>query len=174
MVAAYVDDIVCAGCADEASAFWVSLKTKIDVDGVEVPGRYLGRDHGVKEVAEGKSLFMSMAEYCRSAVELYLQAVGHVVLKPVQTPYLNESELNVGDREAKGSLGERSASILMKVLWLARLSRPDLSHGVTKLASGITRWSINHGKMLHRLVAYMQGTSEYGVKLLCPSESFKH
>lgn len=163
MVAAYVDDIVCAGCPDKVSAFWAILKTKIEIDGVEVPGRYLGRDHDIKEVAEGKSLFMSMAEYCRSAVELYLQAVGHNQLKHVHTPYLNESELNASDWEAKGSLGERSASILMKILWLARLSRPDLSHGVTKLASGITRWSINHDKMLHRLVAYMNGTIEYGV-----------
>ena len=59
--------------------------------------------------------------------------------------------------------GEKSASILMKILWLARLSRPDLCHSVTKLASGITKWSINHDKMLYRLVCYMQGTLDFGV-----------
>ena len=41
--------------------------------------------------------------------------------------------------------------------------QPDLSHGVTKLASGISRWSVNHDKMLHRLVAYMNATADFGV-----------
>ena len=108
-------------------------------------------------------MFMSMEKYCRSAVDLYLQHVGAVALKSVSTPYLSDSELNGNDWESQGFLGEKSASILMKILWLARLSRPDLSHGVTKLASGISRWSVNHDKMLHRLVSYMNATADYGV-----------
>ena len=76
-----------------------------------------------------------------SAVDLYLKVAGDKPVKQVATPYL-DSELKISDWEAKGKQGEKSASIVMKILWLARLSRPDLSHGVTKLASGITRWSI--------------------------------
>ena len=163
LVAAYVDDIVCAGGAKEVELFWVSLKKKIEIDGVEVPGRYLGRDHDIRSIENGKTMFMSMEKYCRSAVDLYLQHVGAVALKSVSTPYLSDSELNVNDWESQGFLGEKSASILMKILWLARLSRPDLSHGVTKLASGISRWSVNHDKMLHRLVSYMNATADYGV-----------
>ena len=43
------------------------------------------------------------------------------------------------------------------------MSRPGLSHGVTKLASEITRWSINHDKMLFRFVSYMNSTLDFGV-----------
>lgn len=60
MVAAYVDDVVCAGCLDE----WQPSKTRIEVAEVEVAGKYFGRDQGIKEAAEGKTLLMSMAEYC--------------------------------------------------------------------------------------------------------------
>ena len=163
LVAAYVDDIICSGRESEVAKVWAILKKKIELDGVTVPGRYLGRDHEICEGPGGRSMFMSMAEYCRSAVELYLQATGGKPLKCVATPYLSDSELNVNDWESQGGLAEKSASILMKILWLARLSRPDLSHGVTKLASGITRWSLNHDKMLHRLVSYMHATEEYGM-----------
>ena len=38
-----------------------------------------------------------------------------------------------------------------------------MCHSVTKLASGITKWSINHDKLLYRLVCYMQTTLEFGV-----------
>ena len=75
---------------------------------------------------------------------MYLQIVGDKPLKKVTTPYL-DSELNANDWEIIGNLGERFGFILMKISWLARLSRQDLAHAVTKLASGITRWSVKQG-----------------------------
>ena len=93
------------------------------IDEVTTPGRFqrfLGRDHSIsKDVRE---VFLSMKEYCLSAVDLYLKLVGDRPLKPVSTPYL-DAELNASDWETRGGLGERSASILMKILWLARLLR---------------------------------------------------
>ena len=164
LVAAYVDDIICAGNGAAVGEFWKVLQKHVNVDGVTVPGRYLGRDHAISEVVNGKDAFLSMKDYCVSAVELYLQAVGgDRKLKTAPTPYLNETDLNVSDWDCTGMLSEKSASILMKILWLARLSRPDIAHGVTRLASGITRWSVNHDKMLYRLVSYMNSTVEYGV-----------
>ena len=163
LTAAYVDDVICAGPRTAVDEFWSKLRSRVEVDGVTVPGRYLGRNHAISEITEGKGLFLPMENYCESAVELYLQAVGSKPLKNVSTPYLTDSELNVNDWEASGTLEEKSASILMKMLWLARLSRPDLSHAVTRLASGITRWSVNHDKLLYRLACYMNTTSQYGV-----------
>ena len=105
-----------------------------------------------------------MREYCQSAVDMYLQIVGDKPLKKLATPY-PDSGLNANDWEISGHLGEMSASILMKILWLARLSRPDLAHAVTKLASGITCWSVNNDKMLYRLVCYMNCTVDVGLVL---------
>ena len=162
LVATYVDDIICSGVPSSVDQFWTDLRRTIQIEAVEEPGRYLGRNHHIQRGKDGNSIFMSMKDYCVSAIELYLQHVGNVALKSVATPYLSDAELNVSDWESKGALGERSASILMKVLWLARLSRPDLSHAVTKLASGITRWTVNHDKLLHRMMCYMQSAVEFG------------
>ena len=54
--------------------------------GVTIPGRYLGRDHSITEVKGGKDVFLSMKEYCKSAVELYVQAVGNHPLKTAANP----------------------------------------------------------------------------------------
>ena len=160
LTAAYVDDIMASGPAKACEEFWKVLRSHVTIDEVTTPGRFLGRDHSISK--DGREVFLSMKEYCLSAVDLYLKLVGDRPLKPVSTPYL-DAELNASDWETRGELGERSASILMKILWLARLSRPDLSHAVTKLASGITRWSTNHDKMLYRLVCYMSATTDFGV-----------
>ena len=47
LVAAYVDDIVCSGGVSEVQNFWERLKNKVEVGGVTIPGRFLGRsqDH---------------------------------------------------------------------------------------------------------------------------------
>ena len=82
------------------------------MDGVTVPGRYLGRDHLITEVKGGKDVFLSMKEYCKSAVELYVQAVGNHPLKTAATPYLNEGDLNICDWDAQGFfLGKISFNI---------------------------------------------------------------
>ena len=163
LVAAYVDDIVCSGGVSEVQNFWERLKNKVEVGGVTIPGRFLGRDHRTTEDQHGKWLFLSMPNYGQQSVDLYTHASGCAVLRKVSTPFLNESELNANDWEVSGALGDKSASVVMKMLWLARLSRPDVSHAVTRLASGITRWSINHDKMLYRLACYLNSTIEYGV-----------
>lgn len=105
LVAAYVDDIIVAGPQHEVDEFW-------KVDGVSIPGRYLGRDHLISSVKAGKDLFLSMREYCPSAVDMYLHIVGDKPLKKVAAAYL-DSELVASDWEITGNLGERSASILV-------------------------------------------------------------
>lgn len=51
----------------------------------------------------------------------------------------------------------------MKLLWLARLSRPDISYAISSLAGNISRWSRNHDLMLCRLLGYVKATVDYGV-----------
>ena len=54
---------------------------------------------------------------------------------------------------------EGSASkILMKLLWLARLSRPDLMKGISDLTRRVTCWSRADDKRLYRLVCYLWST----------------
>ena len=62
LVAAYVDDIICAGNGAAVGEFWKVLQKHVNVDGVTVPGRYLGRDHAISEVMNGKDAFLSMKD----------------------------------------------------------------------------------------------------------------
>lgn len=109
LTAAYVDDIMASGPAKACEEFWKVLRSHVTIDEVTTPGRFLGRDHSISK--DGREVFLSMKEYCLSAVDLYLKLVGDRPLKPVSTPYL-DAELNASDWETRGELGERSASIL--------------------------------------------------------------
>ena len=98
-----------------------------------------------------------MESYAKQTVDLYceLTAVERSQLKQVPTPSLNEASFSDQDFEDQGALHQRAAKILMKTLWLARLSRPDLSFIVARLATKISRWSRADDKQLFRLMSYL-------------------
>ena len=72
-----------------------------------------------------------------------------------------EGSLLFADDDETGELAAVACSILMKLLWLARLSRPDILKPVCELASKITKWTRNSDKELFRLICYVNTTSEY-------------
>lgn len=85
LTAGYVDDIIASGPKEAIEKFWASLTSHVTVGEITVPGRFLGRDHTISH--DGKSVFMSMKEYCISALDMYLSIVGQKPLKRVSTPY---------------------------------------------------------------------------------------
>ena len=48
----------------------------------------------------------------------------------------------------------------MKALWLGRLARPDIVKPIRDLATHVQKWSRNHDKQLHRLVADQHKSSK--------------
>ena len=166
LVAAYVDDIIAAGPVKAMEQFWKDLQELVQLDEITVPGRYLGRDHKIEKVPGGYRMMISMLDYAKSAVDLYYSIPGVKPLKPADTPYVSESLLLVEDWEVQGQLDAAGspAQLLMKVLWLARLCRPDLSYPVTRLASSISKWSKNDDRELYRLMCYLSSTTNYGLE----------
>ena len=65
------------------------------------------------------------------------------------------------DDDSQGELAPVACKILMKLLWLARLSRPDIIKPIGDLARDVQKWSINNDKALYRLVCYVHSTLDY-------------
>ena len=52
----------------------------------------------------------------------------------------------------------------MKVLWCARLARPDLNKAISDLTRRLTFWSVADDNRLHRLMSYLFGSRKVTLK----------
>ena len=78
-----------------------------------------------------------------------------------QTPHVDPGSLVVSDDVPRGELSASAARMVMKLLWLARLSRPDTLVAVTLLATKVTAWSSNEDRTVARLVGYVSYSAHY-------------
>ena len=65
------------------------------------------------------------------------------------------------DLSAVGELAPAAASVLMKIMYLARMQRFDLLRPVQWLAKFMTKWTRQQDLELHRLVCYMEATKSW-------------
>ena len=102
-----------------------------------------------------------MRSYADSIVDTYCELTGFDKsrFRSVPTPHIPGASASEEDLSQTGELGKDASRILMRLLWLSRLSRPDLAFIVTRLASRVTTWSKFEDRQLHRCVAYLN-TSE--------------
>ena len=69
-----------------------------------------------------------------------------------------------GDEIKVGELAPHAASVLMKLLYAARIARFDLLRSINMLARNVTKWSKNDDIKLHHLLCYVNSTK--GQKLI--------
>ena len=168
----YVDDLTLSGWRSMHDEFWRSLSQKVELEPFAPVTRVLGRCHRFVFWQQKKALALESADFAKQCVQLY-ESVASSTVKPQLTPHLDVSTLPAADDETRGQLTESAARILMKVLWLARLSRPDLLVTSTTLASHVCSWSKNDDRRVHRLVGYILNSVDHAM-ILCindpPSE----
>ena len=58
----------------------------------------------------------------------------------------------------RGALAPHAASILMKLLYAARIARFDLLRSINTLARNVTKWSIQDDAKLYHLMCYVNST----------------
>ena len=116
--------------------FWSTLSKQVELEPYAPLTRVLGRNHRFVFWKEKKALALETADFARQCVQLY-ESITDRIVKPQHTPHLDISTLPASDDESRGQLADSAARILMKVLWLARLSRPDLLVAVSMLASHV-------------------------------------
>ena len=154
LVVVYVDDVLISGPRIHQQKFWDSLKKKLELEDVEEISSFIGRSH---HLSQG-SCALNMVDYAEQAIQLYAEVVGEgVKFRIVSTPYVSGA-LNDLDYQTDGQIGHKASSVLMKLLWLTRLARPDLAFAVSSLASQVARWSRNSDKQLFRLVSHLWST----------------
>ena len=108
----------------------------------------------------------SMCGHSQQCVEKYLQLTGKDVstLKMVATPCIDDHMLNEEDMQEKGELHVNAARIVLKVLYVARVNRPDIYWAVNTLAREVTKWTKACDRRVHRLISYLYWTTNYHQK----------
>ena len=101
-----------------------------------------------------------MQGFVDQCVERYLPAAGtnSSTLRQVATPGIDDSAFSTEYFEIPGRLAPLAASVLMKIIYLARCRRFDLLHPVSLLAREVTEWNRACDKRLHRLVCDLNST----------------
>ena len=62
------------------------------------------------------------------------------------------------DSEVRGELAPHAASVLMKLLYAARIARFDLLRSINNLARNVTKWSKKDDIRLHHLMCYVNSS----------------
>ena len=98
----------------------------------------------------------------KDCVERYLELSGQKLsdLKTVSSPCIDDSQLDADDMVTKGKLTSVASKIVLKFLWIARLTRPDIYWTVNNLARHLTKWSIACDKRLFRLSCWVHQTED--------------
>ena len=155
----YVDDFVLAGREEWHQSFWDALSKKVQIDDIGDLGRFLGRHHSTVKVGDEETFAFDMRAYAQDIVTDYLRLSGGKKLKQVKTPFFASGDIESDG--ARGELADRASSILMKMMWLARLARPDLLRVTTWLATKIQKWCTGCDVALYRALCYIESTKSH-------------
>ena len=156
----YVDDFVLSGDSSYHDSFWADLSKRIMLDDIGDLGRFLGRHHSTVEFRNQELFAFDMRAYAESIVNDYVRLIGHAKLKRVSTPFLSKTTV-LEEAPTKGELSGSASSVLMKLMWLARLSRPDMPRVTTWLATKVQQWTTECDNHLFRAISYLNETKDH-------------
>ena len=175
VLAVYVDDLLMVAPRDQEDALWAAIASKVSFDEEQAAiGKFLGAHHVFKKDGKITTLTVEMEDFMKDAAAIYATEIGAKKLAEARTPYLPE---NIWDFAPKGGepAGEQSAtcsSHLMKLLFAARLSRPDIMVAITRLASKVSSWNTSHDRALKRLMQYASSKPDLRLHSMLSTDDF--
>ena len=109
-----------------------------------------------------KHIAMDMDNYAQQALDMHHKVPNAPPLRanvhcPWCEPSLYEIE-HVADEGSKTVFGHCAASLLMKLLYAARMVRLDICYSINSLSRYVTRWNSVCDKQLSHLFSYLQQT----------------
>eukprot|EP00971_Amphidinium_carterae_P081414 1610790-Amphidinium_carterae.1 len=151
----YVDDLLLVAPDGFAKSFWRRLEKMLEFKEVEAPlYRYLGANHSIVN----GTMKVEMSGYAQKAVSRFEDELG-CKLRTVSTPYIADgNEKEALESDVCGQHAKTASSHIATLLFLARMSRPDLMTSVMKLSRWVSRWEHVHDLQLKRLFEYLKGT----------------
>ena len=107
-----------------------------------------------------KAWLYDMKDHSKQCVERYLELAKKTAksLQKRQTPCIDDHQLDPDDFTTKGTLESVASRIVLKILYTARIGRPDILWSVNTLARMITKWNRACDKRRHRLVSHLHST----------------
>ena len=123
-------------------------------------GRFLGRHHTTVSHAGHEQLAFDMRAYARDTIQDYVNITNTKTFKKAHTPFLAKVAEHLDDDEATGELASSASSVLMKLMWISRLARPDVLRATTWLATKVQKWSRSCDAHLHRVMCYLYHSQE--------------
>ena len=104
-----------------------------------------------------------MKEHTEQCVERYIELakVPSSKLLSRSTPCIDDHQLSAADATTKGSLEPIASRVVLKILYTARMGRPDTLWSVNTLARKVTKWNKGCDKRLHRLIEYLKTTKDW-------------
>jgi hypothetical protein len=162
----YVDDLLMVAAREHEQALWADIEKHIDFSEPAMPiDRYLGAHYVMekfkdKDGKESMSFSVEMSDFCKSACAAYeadvqkISGAASLKLQKADTPYAAEDTAGDSDEPA-GVMSGVCASHLMRLLYAARVARPDIQTAIVRLAKHISKWKVRHDRCLQRLMSYV-------------------
>ena len=156
----YVDDLTLALVKSKRGEFWRALSEHVNLGPPTEFGRVLGRNHRLVWMDGKEALALESSDFAKQCVQLYSD-LANKPIKSYASPCWDEGSLIASDDESRGQLAPHAAKLVMKLMWLRRVPRPDVMLIINPLAKHITTWSVNDDRRTARLIGYLQLTHEY-------------
>ena len=103
-----------------------------------------------------------MEGHAKKCVERYCELANKTTQQvyKVSTPCIDDNYFREEEMKSVGELSQVCSQIVLKLLYLARIGRPDILWSVNKLVRSITKWTKACDKRLNRLISYIHHTCE--------------
>ena len=160
IVVVYVDDLILVG-VDLIPGLLEAMRKEIEMEDPHSLGKYLGATHRYIKNGPVTTMQWDMSDYMKSACRSFEAATGRT-LKPVATPYVSDLTKEAMDKNlgSPGEYGHLAASMLMRLLYPARMAFPMVVLAIQRLAKRITKWCSECDRRMVRLFEYAKSAAD--------------
>jgi hypothetical protein len=167
ILSTHVDDIMQVSnredWKDELKKILVSVYNFIDV---QRPGTaYLGMD--IRRGSDKQDIYVSQPKLTTDIISFYLDEKSKSVSTPSRADIMDFECKRVSDEDQELINQKDFLSLIMKLMYLARLTRPDILFSVTYLATKSQKPILRDWKNAIRIVQYLSGTPFFGIHVHC-------